>query len=156
MYTISYCHAFVKRIFYFSLRKTCVIFENLLQWYRKGEKNMATELEGNETLQRFIQLLADLNREAVEMIKTGNMQILYAMNDTVEEMYAIQSVGKEDAYTAIEEDMQVICKNFNAMVAMINSNENGKIDQATSVAVNKFLRNIFDANVRIVVAYGLA
>ena len=117
---------------------------------------MATELEGNEKLQRFIQLLADLNGETVEMIKTGNMQILYAMNDTVEEMYAIQSVGQEDAYTAIEEDMQIICKNFNAMVAMINSNENGKIDQATSVAVNKFLRNIFDANVRIVVAYGLA
>ncbi|MBR4943236.1 MAG: hypothetical protein IKZ28_04315 [Clostridia bacterium] len=117
---------------------------------------MATELEGNVKLQRFIQLLADLNHEAVAMIKTGDMQLLYQMNDTVEEMYAIQSVGEEDAYTAIEEDMQAICKNFNAMVAMVESNENGKLDDATSVAVKKFLHNIFEANVRIVVAYGLA
>lgn len=117
---------------------------------------MATELEGNETLQRFIQLLADLNREAVEMIKTGNMELLYAMNDTVEEMYAIQSVGTEDAYTAIEEDAQIIYKNFNAMVTMINSNEKEEPDEATSNAVKKFLLNIFDANVRIVLAYGLA
>ena len=117
---------------------------------------MATELEGNEKLQRFIQLLADLNREAVDMIKTGNMQTLYQMNDTVEEMYSIQSVGEEDAYTAIEEDMQIIYKNFNALVAMIGSNEGEELDGATSVAVKKFLHNIFDANVRIVLAYGLA
>ena len=117
---------------------------------------MATELEGNVELQRFIALLADLNHQAVDMIKTGNMKLLYAINDTVEEMYSIQSKGTEDAYTAIDEDMQIIYKNFNAMVAMVNSNEGGKLDSATSLAVKKFLHNIFDANVRIVIAYGLA
>ena len=117
---------------------------------------MATELEGNVQLQRFIQLLADLNHETVTMIKTGDMKLLYKMNDTVEEMHSIQSVGEEDAYTAIDEDAQIIYKNFNAMVAMVESNENGKLDDATSLAVKKFLHNIFDANVRIIVAYGLA
>lgn len=117
---------------------------------------MATELEGNVKLQRFIQLLADLNHQAVEMIKTGNMKLMYAMNDTVEEMYSIQHEGTEDAYTAIEEDAQIIYKNFNAMVAMVKSNEQEKLDAATSIAVKKFLHNIFDANVRIVIAYGLA
>lgn len=117
---------------------------------------MATELEGNVKLQRFIQLLADLNHQAVEMIKTGNMKLMYAMNDTVEEMYSIQHEGTEDAYTAIEEDAQIIYKNFNAMVAMVKSNEQEKLDSATAVAVKKFLHNIFDANVRIVIAYGLA
>ncbi|MBQ8394940.1 MAG: hypothetical protein IJX49_05140 [Clostridia bacterium] len=117
---------------------------------------MATELEGNVKLQRFIQLLADLNHQAVEMIKTGNMKLMYAMNDTVEEMYSIQHEGTEDAYTAIEEDAQIIYKNFNAMVAMVKSNEQEKLDGATAVAVKKFLHNIFDANVRIVIAYGLA
>ena len=117
---------------------------------------MATELEGNVQLQRFIQLLADLNHQTVDMIKTGNMKSLYEMNDTVEEMYAIQHVGTEDAYTAIEEDMQIIYKNFNAMIAMVNSNEQGKLDNATSLAVKKFLHNIFEANVRIIIAYGLA
>ena len=117
---------------------------------------MATELEGNEKLQRFIQLLADLNRESVQMIKTGNMEILYEMNDTVEEMYSIQHEGTEDDYTAIEEDAQIIYQNFNAMITMVQSNEKDTPDKATAVALKKFLHNIFDANVRIVLAYGLA
>lgn len=117
---------------------------------------MATELEGNLPLQRFIQLLAELNHSSAEMIKTGNMEILTKMNSTVEEMRAIQSKGTDDAFTAIEEDMQAICMNFNATVAMVNSNENGKMDTATATAVKKFVHNIFDATVRIVYAYGLA
>ena len=117
---------------------------------------MATELEGNLTLQRFIQLLAELNHQAADMIKTGNMAILPNMNKTIEEMYAIQSVGEEDAYTAIDEDMQIICKNFDAIAAMLQSNETDRPDGATSTAVKKFLHNIFDATVRIVYAYGLA
>ena len=117
---------------------------------------MATELEGNLPLQRFIQLLADLNHQSADMIKTGDMTILPKMNKTIEEMYAIQHDGTEDAYTAIEEDMQIICKNFNATAAMINSNEKGMVDAATVGAVIKFVHNIFDATVRIIYAYGLA
>ena len=117
---------------------------------------MATELEGNVRLQRFIQLLADLNHQSADMLRTGDTAHLTAMNKTVEEMYAIQHGGTEEAYTAIEEDMQIIYKNFNALVAMIRSNDKEKPDQATSLAVKKFVRNIFDANVRIVLAYGLA
>lgn len=117
---------------------------------------MATELEGNLPLQRFIQLLADLNHQTVDMIQSGDMRILPKMNETVEEMHSIQSKGTEDAYTAIDEQMQMIYKNFNAMVAMVNSNEGGKVDDATTVAVKKFLHNIFDATVQIVHMYGLA
>ena len=117
---------------------------------------MATELEGNLPLQRFIQLLADLNRQSAEMIKTGNMRILPDMNKTIEEMYSIQHGGEEDAYTAIEEEMQIICKNFDAILAMLQSNETSRPDKATSTAVKKFLHNIFDATVRIIYAYGLA
>lgn len=117
---------------------------------------MATELEGNVKLQRFIQLLADLNHLSADIIKTGDAELLPKMNKTIEEMYAIQSVGAEDAYTAIDEDMQCIYKNFNAVVAMVSSNEENKADKVTSSAVKKFLHNIFDATVRIVYAYGLA
>ena len=117
---------------------------------------MATELEGNLPLQRFIQLLADLNRQSAEMIKTGDMRILPDMNKTVEEMYSIQHEGEEDAYTAIEEEMQVICKNFDAIAMMLQSNETSRPDKTTSTAVKKFLHNIFDATVRIIYMYGLA
>ena len=117
---------------------------------------MATQLEGNERLQRFIQLLCDLNHQTVEVLKTGNTEVLYDMNNTVEEMYEIQHNGTEDAYTAIEEDAQIIYKNFNAVITMLQSMEKTQPDEATSLAVKKFLKNIFDANVRIVYAYGLA
>ncbi len=117
---------------------------------------MATELEGNERLQRFIALLAELNHQTVDILRTGNTRVLLDMNDTIEEMYAIQRVGTEDAYTAIDEDMQCICKNFDAITTMMQSNEGTRPDDATSVAVKKFLKNIFDANVRIIYAYGLA
>jgi hypothetical protein len=117
---------------------------------------MATDLVGNEKLQRFIALLSELNHQSAEVLQTGNIEIIYDMNDTVEEMYAIQSVGEEDAYTAIDEDMQIICKNFNAVITMIKSNESVFMDKATSDSVRLFLRNIFQATVNIVYAYGLA
>ncbi len=117
---------------------------------------MATELEQNVKLQRFIELLAELNHQSVEMIQSGNLPILQDMNVTIEEMYAIQHDSDEEVYTAIEEEMQAIYQNFNAIVTMISSNESDSPDAATTVAVKKFLRNIFDANVRIIYAYGLA
>lgn len=109
-----------------------------------------------EKLQRFIQLLCDLNHEVVEMLKTGNTELLFTMNDTVEKMYNIQHFAEDEVYTAIEEDAQIIYKNFNAIITMIQSNEGDVLDGATTEAVKKFLHNIFDANVRIVHAYGLA
>ena len=117
---------------------------------------MATDLVGNEKLQRFISLLADLNHQSSQMLKTGDMRLLTPMNDTVDEMFSIQQSEKEEAYTVIEEDMQAICMNFNAMVVMLKSNEKDTPDQATVVAVKKFVRNIFEGTVRIVRVYGLA
>lgn len=117
---------------------------------------MATDLVGNVELQRFIQLLADLNHQTVSALKTGDMRDLQKMNDTVEEMYAIQHSKTEEAYTAIDEYMQIIYNNFNAMVLMIKSNEKTLADAATNTAVKKFLHNIFQATVNIIYAYGLA
>ena len=115
---------------------------------------MATDLQNNEKLQRFIALLASLNQQIVSILKTGDSAILVQMNDTVEEMHEIQINGKEDAYTAIEEEMQIICKNFNAVVAIVKSDD--EPDEASALAVKKFLHNMFEATVQIVYAYGLA
>ena len=122
---------------------------------KRSEFIMATDLVGNEKLQRFIQLLSDLNHETAEAFSTGKTELLHKMNDTILEMYAIQQKGTEEAYTAIEEDCQIIYRNFNAIIAMLKSNESVFFDTATSVAVKKFLRNVFDANISILTAYGL-
>ncbi len=117
---------------------------------------MATDLEQNTRLQRFIELLAELNHQSVEMLQTGNMQILSQMNDTIEEMFSIQHGSAEEVYVAIEEDMQAICENFNEIVVELAGKEQENPDEATSAIVKKYLHNIFDANVRIIYAYGLA
>ena len=93
---------------------------------------MATDLVGNEKLQRFIRLLSDLNHEIAEVFDTGRTEVFERMNKTVEEMYAIQHTGEEEAYTAIEEDCQIIYKNFDAIVAMLQSNESLFFDNATN------------------------
>ena len=116
---------------------------------------MATDLVGNEKLQRFIRLLSDLNHEIAEVFSTGRTEIFGRMNDTVLEMYSIQHTGEEEAYTAIEEDCQIIYKNFDAIAAMLNSNESLFFDNATNRAVKKFLENMFRALLRILEAYGL-
>lgn len=113
-------------------------------------------VDGNEKLQRFLQVICDLNHQTVEMLKTGNVELLYEMNDTIEEMYRIQNGNPAPEYAEIDEEAQIIYKNFNAIIAMIKSNEKDALDEATSNAVRVFLRNIFEANVGIVKAYGLA
>ena len=122
----------------------------------EATEEIEVELEGNENLQRFIQLLCDLNNEAAELLKSGNMETLFAMNDTVEEMFGIQNGSEAVEYTIIDEDCQIIYKNFNAIITMIQSNESDEMDAATSEAVKMFVKNIFEANVRIVRTYGLA
>ncbi len=116
---------------------------------------MATDLVGNVKLQRFIELLAQLNHLSAEAVQTGKLELFPQMNSVIKEMYEIQQHGEEEAYTAIEEDAQAIYKNFDAAAQMLKSNENGKIDPATNRAVKLFLKNIFQATVNIVQAYGL-
>ena len=116
---------------------------------------MATDLVGNEKLQRLIRLLSDLNHQTAEAFSTGKISIFHDMNKTILAMYAIQHYEKEEAYTAIEEDCTIIYENFNAIIAMLKSSENPTTDEHASKAIKKFLQNVFDANIRILTAYGL-
>ena len=113
-------------------------------------------IEIDEKLQRFIQVICDLNHQVVAILKTGDVEVLYQMNGTIEEMYAIQHGNEAPEYKEIDDDAQTIYKNFNAIITMMNSNEKDELDTITSEAVRKFLHNIFEANVRIVKTYGLA
>lgn len=91
---------------------------------------MATDLVGNEKLQRFIRLLGDLNHETAEVYSSGRIELFHKMNDTILEMYAIQHEGKEEAYTAIAADAEIIYENFNAIITMLQSNEGDTYDAA--------------------------
>ncbi len=128
--------------------------EEVVQTVEKEESVETLERE-EKTLARFVELLADLNREVVEMLKTGDLSLLYEMNDTVAEMYSIQSVNKDELYTGIDEEAKAIYQNFNGLVAL--TQEVGEDwSEENSAKAQAYLQNIFEANVAIVVAYGLA
>ena len=117
---------------------------------------MATKMEEEKILERFIELLADLNRETVEMMKTGDLGFLYEMNDTVEEIYSIQSASKEELYVGIDQEAKAIYKNFNDLVALAQKVGENEWTAESSASAFEFLQNIFEANVKIIKAYGLA
>ena len=106
-------------------------------------------------MERFVELLADLNRETVEMLKTGDLAYLYEMNDTVEEFYSIQNGSKEELLAGIDNQAQEIYKNFNALAEMAGEvGERDWTEEESSLAF-ELLQCIFNANVEIINAYGL-
>ena len=117
---------------------------------------MITELEEEKKLKRFIELLAELNGEVMDMLETGDLSQLYEMNDTVEEIYKIQTSSKDELYVGIQEEAQDIYQNFNALVTLVQKVGDDEWDKETSALAQLYLSNILEANIAIVKAYGLA
>ena len=65
---------------------------------------MATELEGNEQLQKFIALLSDLNHECAETFASGKIEILHKMNGFRERLTALYEKTEEGKATFCDGD----------------------------------------------------
>lgn len=112
--------------------------------------------EENKQLVAFVDLLAQLNRELADLAYTGNVSALTDMNATVREMYRIQHGKEDDAFRTVDPDCEVIYRNFDMIVAVLKTTENGEIDGGARTAVNKLLHNINEAVINIVTLFGLA
>ncbi len=108
-----------------------------------------------ERLTAFIELLAQLNKELAAIVRTGDPSVLGDMNATVKGMYAIQHGNEDDAFQTIDPDCEVIYRNFDMIVAVLKTTENGEIDAGAQKALNKFLHNINEAVINIVTLFGL-
>lgn len=117
---------------------------------------MVVKKEEEKVLERFIELLAELNGEAIYMLETGDLSRLYDMNDTVEGIYAIQSTNKDELYVGIKEPAADIYQNFNALVMLVQKMGDGEWTEEASALAQLYLSNILEANVAIVKVYGLA
>ena len=108
---------------------------------------MATELEGNEKLQRFIQLLCDLNHQTVEVLKTGNAEILFAMNDTVENVLCKEpiivkgKVFKQDFETVWVKTYKLISDTYPISAKAIENNIQEKSTKNKFGALGGFTKN---------------
>lgn len=116
---------------------------------------MSTKMEEEKTLERFIELLAALNGEAMDMLETGDLAGLYDMNDTVEELYTIQTSNKDELYVGIQEEAQDIYQNFNALVVLAQKIGENEWGEKASALAQLYLQNILEASIEIVTAYGL-
>lgn len=111
--------------------------------------------EQNEQLVKFVDLLAQINVELADIFRRGDVSVFSDMNKTVKEMYRIQHGSEDDAFRTIDPDCEVIYRNFDMIVSVLRTTENGEIDKGAQTALNKFLHNINEAVVNIVTLFGL-
>ena len=111
--------------------------------------------EKKEPIAAFVELLAQLGGELRTLYREGNAQALTDMNATIKEMYRLQHGSEDDAFKTIDPDCEVIYRNFDMIVAVLRTTENGEIDRGAQTAINKFLHNIDEAVVGIVSALGI-
>ena len=109
----------------------------------------------DKILARFIELLATLNGEAMDMLETGDLSALYDMNDTVEEIFAIQTTNQDELYVGIQEEAQDIYQNFNALATLAQKVGENEWSEKASALAQLYLQNILEASIEIVTAYGL-
>lgn len=109
----------------------------------------------NGELQKFCEQLVRLNATMKELFASGNVALFTEMNRAVKEIYSVQHGSREPALQAIESDCEVIYGNFDMIVAVLRTTEDGVIDRGAQGALNKFLHNIDEAVVAIASAFGL-
>ncbi len=118
-------------------------------------REQAKEKKEQNELTRFVELLSNLNNEAVEMLETGDLSGLYPMNDTVEGLFSIQHDNKDELYTGVDKEAKTIYGNFNALVQLTEKVGENEWSEENSDNARKCLENILQASVEIIKKYGL-
>lgn len=108
-----------------------------------------------DELTQFVQYLVALNGTMKELFASGNIELFSEMNKTIKQMHRIQSSSKDKALMAIEPECNMIYANFDMVVKVLRTTEDGVIDEGAQRAINKFLHNIDEAVVNIAKAFGL-
>lgn len=109
----------------------------------------------SKEVQDFIDCLLELNRQIVGLFQTSDLTLFTKINKTIKEMYRIQNGSEEEALVAAEEECRIIYTNFDMIVKVLRTTENGEIDRGAETAINRFLHNIHEATVNIAAMYGL-
>ena len=106
-------------------------------------------------LQLFCEQLVRLNATMAELFNTGNPALFQEMNQAIKELHRIEASGKEPAFKALHADAEIIYKNFDMIIAVLRTTENGEIDEGAQGALNRLLHNIDTAVVNIATALEL-
>ena len=108
-----------------------------------------------ERVEEFLVQLVRLNGVMKQLFESGNVALFTEMNDAIKKMYAAQHGAQDAVLEAVEPECAVIYGNFDMIVQLLRTTENGEIDAATQKGLNKLLHNIDEAVVNIAAATGL-
>lgn len=110
--------------------------------------------EASKELISFIEQLVRLNGTMAELFKSGNVALFTEMNTAIKQMHRIQHGSEDKVLKALDIECEVIYSNFDMIIAVLRTTENGEIDAGAQGALNKFLHNIDEAVVNIASALG--
>ncbi len=105
--------------------------------------------------EEFVRALYSLNQTMKRLFDSGDVSFFTEMNATVKEMYRLQHASEDPVMQALDVECSIVYRNFDMIVAVLRTTENGEIDRAAQAAINKFLHNIDDAVVNIAAALGV-
>lgn len=111
--------------------------------------------EANGTHEEFIRALYSLNQTMKALFERGDVALFPEMNAEVKELYRIQRGSEDPVMKALDIECGIIYNNFDMIVAVLRTVEDGEIDRGAQTAINKFLHNIDEAVVNIASALGL-
>ncbi|MBO5045926.1 MAG: hypothetical protein J6C93_03550 [Clostridia bacterium] len=109
----------------------------------------------NSQILAFLEQLVKLNQTLAKIFKSGDISHLTEMNAVIKEMYRLQHGSEDDAFRLIDEDCKIIYGNFDMLIAVLRTTEDGELDGGAQTALNKLLGNIHDASVSIATVFGL-
>ena len=109
----------------------------------------------NEVQEAFVRVLYSLNRTMKQLFDSGNVALFTEINAEVKELYRLQHTSGDPVLQAIDGECNIIYHNFDMIVAVLRTTENGDIDAGAQSAINKFLHNIDDSVVNIASALGV-
>ena len=104
-----------------------------------------------DDLQLFCEQLVRLNATMKELFEKGNIELFTEMNLAIKEMHRIEAASSDPAFASLHSDTEIIYKNFDMIIAVLRTTENGEIDEGAQVALNRLLHNIDTAVVNIAV-----
>lgn len=111
--------------------------------------------EVNESHIAFIEQLARLNGSMAELFRSGNLELFTEMNKAIKELYRIQHGSDDEVFRAIDPDCEVIYENFDMIIAVLRTTEEGVIDGGARKAIDKFLHNIDEAVINVASLLGV-
>ena len=108
-----------------------------------------------EKIRQFCEQLVRLNGTMAHLFESGNIELIAEMNRAVKEIYRIQHGSGIPALAAVDGECGVIYGNFDMIVSVLRTTEDGVIDAGAQKAMNRLLHNIDGAVMRIAEAFGL-